>query len=354
MDNRGGFLGWAAYSPASQIRLRVWTWDPTEQVDESFFERRLDLALQLRRDLLPAELTNAFRLVHAELDGLPGLVVDRYGDVLSLQLLSAGAEFWRGAIVASLTRLLTPRAIYERSDADVRGLEGLAERTGLLYGSLVDGTVRIQEHGLEFNVDLAAGHKTGFYLDQRHNRSSVESLARGRRVLDCFCYTGGFSLYALRGGAVKVTGVDASADVLQVAAANVRQNHLPEDRVEWVQADVFHYLRSLRDRGEQFDLIILDPPKFAPTAALAQRAARGYKDINLLAFKLIAPGGYLVTFSCSGGVSRGLFQKIVAGAALDAGVQASIVTQLGQAADHPIALNFPEGEYLKGLVLRVD
>jgi 23S rRNA (cytosine1962-C5)-methyltransferase len=354
LDSRGVFLARAACSPSSQIRARVWTWDPAEAVDESFFARRLARALRLRQDLLPVEVTGAYRLVHGESDGLPGLVVDRYSEVLSLQLLSTGAEYWRETIVACLENLLAPAAIYERSDAEVRTLEGLPERCGLLSGSLPGDTVLIQEHGLQFNVDLAAGHKTGFYLDQRQNRIVVEKLARDRRVLDCFCYTGGFSLSALHGGAGRVTGVDTSTDALQAAAAHVALNHLPQERIEWVQADVFHHLRNLRDRGARFDLVILDPPKFAPTAALAQRAARGYKDINLLALKLIAPGGYLVTFSCSGGVSPDLFQKIVAGAALDAGVQASIVQRLSQAPDHPVALNFPEGEYLKGLVLLVD
>lgn len=353
-DSRGGFLARAAFSPTSQIRLRAWTWDPVEPVDESFFTRRLERALHLRQDLLPTQTTNAFRLVHGESDGLPGLVVDRYGEMLSLQFLSAGTEYWRETIIGCLNHLLAPAAIYERSDADVRTLEGLPARTGLLSGKLAGNSVVIREHGLEFSVDLAGGHKTGFYLDQRQNRLVVETLALNRRVLDCFCYTGGFSLYALRGGAAHVTAVDASAGALQVAAEHVGRNQLPQGRVAWVQADVFHYLRALRDRDEKFDLIILDPPKFAPTVALAERAARGYKDINLLALKLLASGGYLVTFSCSGGVSPELFQKIVAGAALDAGVRASIVQRLSQAPDHPVALNFPEGEYLKGLVLRVD
>jgi 23S rRNA (cytosine1962-C5)-methyltransferase len=292
------------------------------------------------------------RLIHAESDGLPGLIVDQYGDVLVMQIGSAGAERWRDTCADILQELCKPECIYERSDSDSRALEGLELRNGVLRGALPDN-VEVIENGLRFKVDVAAGQKTGFYLDQRNNRALTETLAHDKDVLNCFCYTGGFSLYALRGGAKSVLSIDASADALRIAEENVTRNGLDASRAEWLEADVFQALRTLRDQGRKFDLIILDPPKFAPTAAFAEKAARGYKDINLLAFKLLRPGGLLCTYSCSGGISEDLFQKIVAGAALDAGVDAQIVHHLHASADHPVLLSFPEGAYLKGLVLRV-
>jgi 23S rRNA (cytosine1962-C5)-methyltransferase len=302
--------------------------------------------------------TDALRLVHAESDGLPGLIVDRYAGTLVVQFLAAGAEYWRDTIADLLLELTGLKDIYERSDSDVRELEGLVPRTGPLRGDPSERTT-ITEYALRFTVDFAHGHKTGFYLDQRENRRRVLQLAEGRQVLDCFCYTGGFTVNALAGGAKSVLSVDSSAEVLALCRANVSLNapastlhSLPSTLHTTLEGDVFQVLRKFRDEDRQFDLIILDPPKFAPTAAQAERAARGYKDINLLAFKLLRPGGILVTFSCSGGVDAALFQKIVASAALDAGVEAQIVEHLSQAPDHPVALNFPEGAYLKGLVCR--
>jgi 23S rRNA (cytosine1962-C5)-methyltransferase len=292
------------------------------------------------------------RLIHAESDGLPGLIVDRYGEVLVMQVGSAGAERWRDTIADILQELCKPVCIYERSDSDSRGLEGLEMRNGVLRGTLPD-IVQVIENGLRFNVDVVAGQKTGFYLDQRDNRALTETLAQDKDVLNCFCYTGGFSLYALRGGAKSVLSIDASGDALHDAARNLASNELDSSRAEWMEADVFQALRTLRDQGRKFDLVILDPPKFAPTAAFAEKAARGYKDINLLGFKLLRPGGLLSTYSCSGGISEDLFQKIIAGAALDAGVDAQIVHHLHASADHPVLLSFPEGAYLKGLVLRI-
>jgi 23S rRNA (cytosine1962-C5)-methyltransferase len=292
------------------------------------------------------------RLVHAESDGLPGLVVDRYADVLVAQFLSAGAERWREALLDALAELTGCEAIYERSDAEVRTLEGLVPRTGFARGNRNARRCPIIEHGLNFRVDVEEGQKTGFFLDQRDNRQRVRGLAAGREVLDGFCYTGGFALAALAGGAQRVTAVDSSAAALEVARENLAANHqLDATRIAFEQADVFGYQRLLRDRGASFDLVVLDPPKFAPTASQAKNAARAYKDINLLAFKLLAPGGLLATFSCSGGVSAELFQSIVAGAALDAGVEAKIIERFGAAADHPVALEFPEGDYLKGLLV---
>ncbi|MBI5435508.1 MAG: class I SAM-dependent methyltransferase [Nitrosomonadales bacterium] len=349
---QGEFLAWAAYNAGSQITARVWSWHEEEIIDAEFFRSRIASALALRRDLKLADESSGMRLIHAESDGLPGLVVDRYGDVLVMQIGSAGAERWRDTCADILQQLCNPVCIYERSDSDSRTLEGLELRNGTLRGTLPDN-VEVVEHGLRFKVDVAHGQKTGFYLDQRDNRALTETLARDKDVLNCFCYTGGFSLYALRGGAKSVLSIDASEEALQLAQRNVELNGLDASRTEWQCADVFAALRKLRDQNKKFDLIILDPPKFAPTAAFAEKAARGYKDINLLGFKLLRPGGLLFTYSCSGGISEDLFQKIIAGAALDAGVDAQIVHKLHAAADHPVLLSFPEGAYLKGLVLRV-
>jgi 23S rRNA (cytosine1962-C5)-methyltransferase len=375
LDAKGQFVARAAYSPSSQIRARVWSFDPLEQVDAAFFRRRIQTALAHRATLQllsplqarsplgrrtePVEVEgpgvglgrvgSALRLIHAESDQIPGLIVDRYGDVLVFQSLTAGCEFWRETLADLLLEETGASAIYERSDADVRELEGLPIRIGPLRGTPPERVI-ITEYALRFTVDLAHGHKTGFYLDQRRNRHRVGRLAEGRDVLNCFCYTGGFTVHALAGGAKSVLSIDSSADALALGRENVALNNLPAEKAEWLEGDVFQLLRKLRDQARSFDMIILDPPKFAATAAQAERAARGYKDINLLAFKLLRPGGILVTFSCSGGVDADLFQKIVAGAALDAGVDASIIEHLSQGGDHPVSLHFPEGAYLKGLV----
>jgi 23S rRNA (cytosine1962-C5)-methyltransferase len=343
------FLARASYSPHSQIRARAWTFED-EPVDTEFFRRRIRSALATRRELQIADHTNATRLIYAESDGIPGLIVDRYGDVLVLQSLTAGSEFWKEAIADLLLEETGLSTIYERSDADVRELEGLELKTGLLRGTISDARITMHENGLKFNVSLQSGHKTGSYLDQRENRLRVRKLANDKDVLDCFCYTGGFTVNALAGEAKSVLSIDSSADALALCKENIALNNLAASRQTSLQGDVFQLLRKFRDETRSFDMIILDPPKFAPTAAQAERAARGYKDINLLAFKLLRPGGLLVTFSCSGGIDAGLFQKIVAGAALDASVEARIVEHLFQGADHPVSLHFPEGAYLKGLV----
>jgi 23S rRNA (cytosine1962-C5)-methyltransferase len=347
----GAFLGWGAYSPRSQIVARVWSWNEHESPGPALLQALLARAIAMRREHLAD--AQAVRLVHGESDGMPGLVVDRYGNVLVLQVSSAGAASWRDAIADALVTITDVHDVFERSDSEVLALEGLASRTGVLRGAAPHDPLVVEEHGLKLAVSVQRGHKTGFYLDQRDNRKLVRALASGREVLDCFCYTGGFSLNALAGGARRVTTIDSSAEALTAVRDNVQRNSLDAGRVECVEADVFQLLRQLRNGGKRYDLIVLDPPKFAPTAALAQRAARGYKDINLLALKLLAPGGLLATFSCSGGVSRELFHKIVAGAAADAGVDAQILRWLSAAPDHPVALNFPEGEYLKGFLCRV-
>jgi len=306
----------------------------------------------MRKKLIPQGETTALRLIHAESDGIPGLVVDQYEDVLVMQLLTAGVEKWRDEIRDILVESTQAACVYERSDVEVRRLEGLEPRLGLVHGSLPESLI-ISEHGLKFQIDVAGGQKTGFYVDQRRNRQKLREVAAGRDVLNCFCYTGAFSIYAAAGGARSVLSIDSSGEALQFAEANLKLNQIPDGVVTWQEGDVFKDLRSMRDSRQSYDLIVLDPPKFAPTAAQAKRAVRGYKDINLLAFKLLRPGGLLFTFSCSGGVKEELFQKVVAGAALDAGVDARIVDKLHQGVDHPVALQFPEGAYLKGLVCEV-
>ena len=347
----GQQLGLAAYSPQSQIRGRVWTFDVAAKVDEAFLRERIKSALKLRESLPARQHTNAMRLVHSESDGLPGLIVDRYSDVLVAQFLSAGMERWREAVLDALVELTRCEAVFERSDAEVRTLEGLPERAGFVRGNSDAARCAISEHGLTFRVDVAAGQKTGFFLDQRANRLRVREISAGRDVLDCFCYTGGFAIASLAGGAREVTAIDSSGPAIAVARENLAANALDASCLEFKEADVFVHLRELRNRGEKFDLIVLDPPKFAPTPAQVENASRAYKDINLLALKLLAPGGLLATFSCSGGISADLFQKIVAGAALDAGADAKIIERFGPAADHPVALEFPEGDYLKGLLV---
>jgi 23S rRNA (cytosine1962-C5)-methyltransferase len=346
----GEFLAVAAYSPESQIRARVWAWNACD-IDAAFFRERITQAARARAHLLTSGITNSARLVHGESDGLPGVIADQYGDTVVVQLLAAGAERWRDAIADALNALPGVACVWERSDADVRTLEGLPARSGLLRGTAPAAPLIIHEHGLKFKVEIEAGHKTGYYLDQRANHLFLKSISNAMQVLDCFCYSGGFALHALAGSARSVTAIDSSGPALAIARDNARLNNLPD--AEWIEGDVFQMLRKFRDAGKHFDIVVLDPPKLAPTAAHAEKASRAYKDVNLLAFKLLNPGGVLMTYSCSGGVSAELFQKIVAGAALDAGVTARIEAWHHATSDHPVGLNFPEGEYLKGLVCRI-
>jgi 23S rRNA (cytosine1962-C5)-methyltransferase len=346
----GEWLALAAYSPHSQIRARAWTFNEAD-IDASFFTRRVEDAANARAALGIDGASSGMRLIHGEADGLPGVIADRYGETAVVQLLSAGADRWRDEIADALCGLPGVERVWERSDADARELEGLKPKSGLLRGKPLPHALVIEEHGLKFKVEVDAGHKTGFYLDQRDNRVLLRHLAADKDVLDCFSYTGGFTLNALLGGAASVTAVDSSGLALDAARANVALNGLRD--AQWIEADVFQTLRKLRDQGKTYDVIVLDPPKLAPTAAHAERAARAYKDINLFAFKMLKPGGHLMTYSCSGGVSADLFQKIVAGAALDAKVDARIEMWLHAAPDHPVALHFPESEYLKGLLCRV-
>ena len=348
----GRVLGWAAFSPNSQIRLRMWSFDAEQRIDRDFFRLRLQQAIA-RRARLGLNM-QAVRLVHGESDGLPGCIVDRYGDIVVLQALAAGIERNKTMLAALLHELLPDVRVFERSDAGVRGLEGLQPASGWLHG-YGETRVDIEENVLRFHVDVQTGHKTGFYLDQRDNRARFAALVREQRldrVLNGYGYTGGFTLAALAGGARHVLTVDSSAPALAQAQDHVRLNGFDAGRSTMLDADVNATLRSLREQGRRFDAIVLDPPKLAPTAASAARAARAYKDINRLALTLLEPGGWLFTFSCSGGIDAQLFQSIVAGAALDAGVEADIVARARAGADHPVLLSFPEGEYLKGLLLQ--
>lgn len=347
----GQFLAWASFSPSSAIRLRAWSFDEAERIDAGFFQRRIAAALAMRARLPIA--SNAVRLIHGEADGLPGLIVDRYGDTLSAQFGTAGTERWKTQIVEQLLAATGLKRLYERSDASVRELEGLPAQTGWLSG---EGKTEllIEEHQWQLSLDVAEGHKTGYYIDQRDNRKRFADVVRQygcQRVLNCFSYTGGFSVAALAGGASEVISVDSSGPALARATAHVTLNGFDPARHQAWDADVNHTLRDCLKQGRRFDAIVLDPPKFAPTIAHAERASRAYKDINRLALKLLEPGGLLFTFSCSGGISPDLFHKIVAGAGLDAPADGYILERVGAAADHPQTLCFPEGEYLKGLLV---
>jgi 23S rRNA (cytosine1962-C5)-methyltransferase len=348
----GELLGRGAYSPASQIRARVWTFDANETIDAAFLRRRLMRAIDSRRrlDLLGAEA--ACRLVFSESDGLPGLIVDRYGEYLVCQFLSAGAEVWRESFVALLTELCAPRGIYERSEGGARHKEGLASRRGPLAGEMPPPELPIVSSGVRHVTDIVNGQKTGAYLDQQQNRRRVAQHARDADVLDAFSYTGGFAIACLRGGAKRATLVDSSAEALGLAERETAANGVGE-RCRYVMGNVFDELRVMRDAGTRFDLVVVDPPKFVHSADQIAAGSRGYKDINMLGLALVRPGGVLATFSCSGHVDALLFQKIVAGAAVDAGRTAQIMERLSQPPDHPVATEFPEADYLKGLILRV-
>jgi 23S rRNA (cytosine1962-C5)-methyltransferase len=354
----GRFLARAAYSPHSQIRVRVWSFDENEPIDHAFFKRRVQRAVAHRRAMVRD--TGAVRLVFGEADGLPGLIVDHYvaddasaRGQLVCQFMAAGVEAWKEPIVAALVAATGCPNVYERSDVSIREKEGLEQTTGVLAGDPPPATLITVENGVRYHVDVRSGHKTGFYIDQRDNRALVQTYAGERDVLNCFCYTGGFSLAALKGGAKRVVSIDSSGEALALAQQNVTANGFDAARANWLDADAFKTLRRLYDDGERFDLVVLDPPKFAPSREHVDRAARAYKDINLTGLKLLRPGGLLFTYSCSGAIDAELFQKIVAGAAADARIDARILKRLGAGVDHPLLTAFPEGEYLKGLLLQI-
>jgi 23S rRNA (cytosine1962-C5)-methyltransferase len=351
----GEWLARGSLNRRSQIQVRLLSWDNAEAIDEAFYRRRLQRAIDGRAALAADPSTTAYRLVHAESDGLPGLIVERYGDWLVLQALTLGIERVKPLLVTLLAELCRPQGIVERSDVDVRDKEGLRPVTGLLAGSLLEpAVVEVLEHGHRFLVDLLGGQKTGFYLDQRENRRLAAAYCQGARVLNAFSYTGAFAVYALAASAQHIINLDSSMESLELGERNLALNGFdPDSQAEGVAGDVFQVLRDWRTDGERFDVIILDPPKFAHTQQQVERAARAYKDINLLAMQLLRPGGTLISFSCSGLVSADLFQKILFGAAVDAKRDVQVVERLSQGSDHPVLLSFPEGEYLKGLICRV-
>jgi len=349
VSERDEFLAYGAYSPQSQIRARVWSFDRNATIDAVFFRDAIAAAIAYRNDIVRG--VNAIRLVHGESDGLPGLVVDRYADTAVMQCSSAGADRWRDVLADAVIEHGRCARVFERSDVEVRALEGLEARVGIVRGDAPPPSILIADGEARYLVDVRQGQKTGFFLDQRENRAQVRQAAHGRDVLDVFCYSGGFTLAALIGGARSVTALDSSSAALAQARENLRVSGLADRGVEWIEGDAFATLRRLHAQGRRFDLIVLDPPKFAPTEKHVARAARAYKDVNLWALRLLRPAGLLFTFSCSGGVDEALFQSIVAGAAVDASVACRIVSRLAAAADHPVALNFPEGAYLNGLML---
>jgi 23S rRNA (cytosine1962-C5)-methyltransferase len=357
----GTWLARGAYSPSSQIRARVWTFREEEEIGPGFFRKRLTDAFLRRTSMLEGGRIDALRMVHSENDRLPGIVVDRYGRFLVLQLLSTGGEGWREAVVQALEAAwealpsgLPLRGIYERSDPEVRAKEGLKPRSGLLWGEEPPEVVDIREGDCRFLVDLRRGQKTGFYLDQRENRRRVLEAALGLQVLNAFSYTGGFGIAAMAGGARDVLNLEASEAAVELGNRNAELNGITRESWGSRQGDAFGLLRTLRDEGKAFDLVVLDPPKFAESRGQVGGASRGYKDINLQAFKLLRPGGLLFTFSCSGHMAPELFQKIVSDAALDAGREGRILRRMEQGPDHPTSLAFPEGSYLKGLMVQVS
>lgn len=357
--NNGRFLAWGAYSPKSALRVRCWSFSEEDVINEAWFEKKIRDAVEARKPL--RERATALRLIFGEADGLPGLIVDSYGDFLVTQFQAAGVEAHRELIADLLMKVTGARGIFDRSDAATRRREGLEVRSELLRGEEPPEAIEVVEDGVRYGVDVRIGHKTGFYVDQRESRLAAQKLAedfrrrhgRGLRALNCFCYTGGFSLALLKGGADEVVSVDSSKEALEMAAANAARNGFTDDRTKFVCEDVFTYLRTLREAGTTFDLVILDPPKFASSHYHVDRASRAYKDINLNGLRLLAPGGHLFTFSCSGAIDVDLFQKIVAGAVFDAGVNAWAVGRFGGGIDHPLLMTYPEGEYLKGLHLLV-
>ena len=353
----GRWIAKGAYSPLSKIRVRVWSWNETEAIDHAFFKRKISAAIQYRQQWIQG--TNAIRLIAGEADGLPGLIVDQYDRVIVCQFLSAGVEYWRDAIISALQEQTQCSLMVERSDAAVRAREGLAEQSSILSGEHDGELISVNEHGVRYGIDVLGGHKTGFYIDQRDNRKMVSELASNRRVLNMFCYTGGFSLAALQGGAKSVMSVDSSGDALALAQRQMAMNGYSSELATWHDADAFATLRELRSAQEKFDLIVLDPPKFAPSAQHLERALKAYKEINRAALQLLNPGGLLFTFSCSGAVSLELFEQMIASSVSEALAHMQdqetnyrILRRLAAGLDHPALASFPEGEYLKGLLLQ--
>ena len=347
------FVGLGAYSPKSKIAIRMWSFEPGEKISKEFFAKKISHSIESRKKNQILLAGNSVRLVFAESDGIPGLIVDKFADYLVCQFLSAGVEYHKKVIIEVLQGLMPCTGIYERSDVEIREKEGLPLISGILAGTDPPELLEIEENNLKFYIDIKHGHKTGFYLDQRMNRSLVAEYAKGNEVLDCFTYTGGFSVSALNAGAKRVTSVDSSGPALEMVRKNIELNSLDSTKLELVEAKVAEQLRKYRDMGKQFDMIILDPPKFIYDRSHLEQAARAYKDINLLGIKLLKPGGILATFSCSQPMGEEMFQQMISYAAADANKNVQVLHKLWQSPDHPVAVNFPESSYLKGLLCRV-
>lgn len=353
VDSRGSFVAYGHYSPASQIRIRLLEWDERAIIDESWLFEKIKASIDRRSDLAGLAKTNAWRLIYGESDGLPGLIIDRYNDFIIIQFLACGVDKIKNQIIEALQRLVNPTGIYERSDADLRKLEGLEPIKGPLAGKNPPDKIMISEYDIDFAVDVINGHKTGFYLDQRFNRRAAAEFARGRKVLDCFCYTGGFGLQALANQCRSLTLVDSSEGALDMARQNIESNGVDRTRAEIIEGDVFEFLREMKRLKRRYEMVILDPPKFAPHKDDIKKALAAYKDINLQAMQILEPGGILATFSCSGAVDSQTLQTVLFWAAVDSGREVQMVQRLSQDMDHPVSVTFPESEYLKGFICRV-
>lgn len=353
VDNSGDFLAYGYFNAQSRVAIRLIAWDENTAINEAWYHDKLSRAIDSRTHLRSTQATTALRLVFSEADFLPGLIVDQYGDFLSVQILSAGIEKAKNTIIKILVALLQPKGIFDRSDATARLHEGITAENGLLWGQAPDEFITVKENNIAYHINIAEGQKSGFYCDQRDNRKEVANYAKGKNVLDCFSYSGGFTLNALHQGAAHVTSVDSSALAIETLRQNIQLNGFEADRHTAIQSDVNKQLRAFKEASQKFDIIVLDPPKYAPSRASLDKAARAYKDLNRLGLQLLNPGGLLATFSCSGAMDIDTFKNILAWAALDAGCQIQIIKQFCQPEDHPIRTSFPEGEYLKGLLLRL-
>ncbi|RZJ81695.1 MAG: class I SAM-dependent rRNA methyltransferase, partial [Flavobacterium sp.] len=353
IDSSGDFLAYGYFNDQSRVAIRLIEWNEETQINEDWYEQKINQAVAARADLLKAKDTNALRLIFSEADFLPGLIVDKYADFLSVQILSTGIEKAKDIIIDKLCKALNPTGIFDRSDATARTHEGITAENGLLWGEAPAEFIAVKENGIAYHINIAEGQKSGFYCDQRDNRLLLAAYAKGKSVLDCFSYSGGFSLNAIKNGASEVTSVDSSALAIETLKQNIELNKFVKHKHTAIQSDVNKQLRAFKEEGKKFDIVVLDPPKYAPSRSALDRAARAYKDLNRLGMLLLEPGGLLATFSCSGAVDIETFKQIIAWAALDAGREVQIIKQFSQPEDHPVRISFPEGEYLKGLLLRV-
>ena len=347
------FLAYGYFNDQSRVAVRLLEWDENHVIDEAWYEQKINTAIESRAHLLKNKDTNAYRLIFSEADFLPGLIVDKYADFLSVQILSTGIEKAKSIVIDILVKALQPKGIFDRSDATARTHEGITAENGLLWGEAPAAFIAVKENGITYHINIAEGQKSGFYCDQRDNRLLLAEYADGKNVLDCFSYSGGFSLNAFRKGAKKVTSVDSSALAIETLKQNIELNKFDSKNHTAIQADVNKQLRAFKEEGKKFDIVVLDPPKYAPSRSALDRAARAYKDLNRLGLLLLESGGLLATFSCSGAVDIETFKQIIAWAALDAGKEVQVIKQFSQPEDHPVRLSFPEGEYLKGLLVRV-